>query len=263
MSSSTQSAAQEPKGCLFGFLSLLGLGSTRTQSTVDNTLEAGGVAPPLEAAPEYPYVLRHDFVSNAELSFYRVLRTVVDEETTILLKVGLADLFFVPSSDRSDYRVFMNRIDRKHVDFVLCDAASLTPRVAIELDDRSHARPDRQVRDELVNEVFAAAGLPLLRIPVQTGYARTELAARLRFHVKTINASDSPAAVAQPVNQPSSSAPRPESASVSGTAPTCPHCGREMILRTARSGPNQGKPFWGCPNYPRCKTMLAVATNGS
>lgn len=35
--------------------------------------------------------------------------------------------------------------------------------------------------------------------------------------------------------------------------PGCPLCGREMVRRIARKGPNAGEQFWGCPKYPECK----------
>jgi restriction system protein len=35
--------------------------------------------------------------------------------------------------------------------------------------------------------------------------------------------------------------------------PACPLCGKPMRQRTARQGPNAGKPFWGCAGYPDCK----------
>ena len=35
--------------------------------------------------------------------------------------------------------------------------------------------------------------------------------------------------------------------------PDCPKCGRPLALRTARSGKNEGKQFWGCTGYPDCK----------
>ncbi len=40
---------------------------------------------------------------------------------------------------------------------------------------------------------------------------------------------------------------------------SCPKCGKSMLLRTARSGANQGKQFWGCSGYPKCKTVRQVA----
>lgn len=34
--------------------------------------------------------------------------------------------------------------------------------------------------------------------------------------------------------------------------PSCPKCGKPMILKTARRGQNAGNKFWGCQDYPRC-----------
>ena len=63
-----------------------------------------------------------------------------------------------------------NRILAKTVDFIICSAATLSPRLVIELDDSSHQRPDRQERDKLVDVVLGSAGLPILYIPVQAHY---------------------------------------------------------------------------------------------
>jgi len=38
----------------------------------------------------------------------------------------------------------------------------------------------------------------------------------------------------------------------------CPKCEREMILRTAKGGPNPGSRFWGCSGYPACRFVLPV-----
>jgi four helix bundle suffix protein len=35
--------------------------------------------------------------------------------------------------------------------------------------------------------------------------------------------------------------------------PACPLCGKPTVLRTARSGKNAGRQFWGCSAYPECK----------
>ena len=35
-------------------------------------------------------------------------------------------------------------------------------------------------------------------------------------------------------------------------APACPKCGKPMRRRVAKSGPNQGRPFWGCSAWPDC-----------
>ena len=35
--------------------------------------------------------------------------------------------------------------------------------------------------------------------------------------------------------------------------PTCPKCDSDMVLRTARKGPNAGSQFWGCSRFPSCR----------
>jgi len=43
-------------------------------------------------------------------------------------------------------------------------------------------------------------------------------------------------------------------------APSCPKCGKPMRQRTARTGPNTGKSFWGCTSYPECKGIKSIDT---
>ncbi len=38
--------------------------------------------------------------------------------------------------------------------------------------------------------------------------------------------------------------------------PPCPQCGKPMALRTAKTGKNEGKQFWGCTGYPDCKGVV-------
>lgn len=37
------------------------------------------------------------------------------------------------------------------------------------------------------------------------------------------------------------------------TTPTCPSCGNKMVSRKPKAG---GRPFWGCLNFPECRTIL-------
>ncbi len=202
---------------------------------------------PATGAPAYPFHLRDDFLSPAELSFFQVLRSVTGEQVIPCAKVSLGDLFFTQTGDPRKNRAMANRIDRKHVDFLLCEARTMRPMLGIELDDRSHERPDRKARDELVDGVFVAAGLPLLRVPVRQGYAPDELVALIQpFSGVPEPAAPEPAPEAQAPTSPA-------------TDPACPKCGGVMALRTAKSGPNAGGQFWGCTNFPRCRTTLPVA----
>lgn len=43
------------------------------------------------------------------------------------------------------------------------------------------------------------------------------------------------------------------------TAPKCPRCGARMVLRKVRRGAQEGKTFWGCRNYPKCRAIQEVS----
>ncbi len=60
-----------------------------------------------------------------------------------------------------------NKISQKHVDFLICRHDDWMPILGIELDDDSHKKTARKLRDMLVNELFASKGIPLLRIHVR------------------------------------------------------------------------------------------------
>jgi len=40
--------------------------------------------------------------------------------------------------------------------------------------------------------------------------------------------------------------------------PNCPLCGKPGVLRTAKSGKNAGRQFWGCSDYPNCKGVVKL-----
>jgi len=145
--------ANQNPGCLGSILRLFGIGAEVPRS--DTSL---------------PYRQRDDFLSPAELSFYRALSAAVGNRAHICPKVNLADIFFVVKPNENQGA--RGRISQKHVDFLLCDSQSMKPLVGIELDDSSHARADRQERDALVDAVFAVAALPLVRIPALGATAR-------------------------------------------------------------------------------------------
>lgn len=193
-----------------------------------------------------PFKLRDDFLSNAEISFCQVLRSVVWDRAVVCPKVNLGDMFFVTTGDHRKNRALANRVDRKHADFLLCEPNTMRPVLGIELDARSHDREDRQAREQLVEAVFNAAGLPLLRFALKSVYAPTEIESQVMRHVLDTRLRQrtrrSPPAV------PVSATP--------DSAPACPKCGSKMILHTAKSGANAGGQFWDCSNFPRCRSVL-------
>lgn len=150
-------------GCLGIFINLLGLGPKKSA--------AGAVAAKKEIT--YPYGMRDEFLSPAEISFFHVLKGVIQPEHYLITKVRLSDLFYVKQPNVN--QAARNRTDSKHVDFVVCDIGSMQPLLAIELDDASHKRKDSQESDDFKNRAFAAAGLPLLRVTAARAYAPQEI----------------------------------------------------------------------------------------
>ena len=121
-----------------------------------------------------PYEKRARLVTKAELRFYKSLDKAVQDDWAIFAMVRIADILRVPQ-DVPKRKNWVNKILAKHIDFVLVDPASLEPQVAIELDDRSHERKDRQERDEFVDHAFESAGMPLIRFPVRASYHAREI----------------------------------------------------------------------------------------
>ena len=231
---------QERRGCLLWFTRLFG-GSRRGSTTATRDGAPGATS----SGPTHTYALRDDFLSPAEASFFHILRRSAPNGTVVFPKVRLADLIYAPQQE--ERHTAWQRINRKHVDFVLCDDTTLRPLAAIELDDRSHRRPDRLERDAFVDRVFADAGLPLVHLQVRRSYDPRDLAETLSDVLARRDATGlpSPPAVARPA----------PAAGASGS-PTCERCGGQMQLRTAKQGQHAGERFWGCTNYPRCRHTL-------
>lgn len=117
---------------------------------------------------KYPYGKRDAFMSPAEISFFHVLKSILPAEYHLTVKVRIADLVYVKRPHENQGA--RNRIDRKHVDFVICELKTMDPKLVVELDDKSHQRKDRADRDAFVDEVFRTAGIPIVHIPAARGY---------------------------------------------------------------------------------------------
>jgi hypothetical protein len=239
----TDTTNQNP-GCIAGFLRFFGVGKAEKSTAKIERPTISVMPTPVEHQPP-PFRLRDDFLSRAEISFYQVLLHVVDPQATICPKVRLSDIFYV--SRPNENMSFLNKIHQKHVDFLLCNPDSMQPILGVELDDSSHKQAKQQERDELVDHVFASAGLPILHITAKAGYNAQELTVALAPYVR-LNAAQPVSH--QPVPVPKSAAP--------AAAPLCPKCGIPMVVRTVSKGEKLGKQFYGCRNYPNCRQMLPI-----
>lgn len=111
----------------------------------------------------YGYKRKEFFMTRAEHELYDTLIQIVGNEYYIFPQVHLSTIVdnkVVGQNWRSAFR----HINQKSVDFVLCDKAYISPKLVIELDDRTHQHEDRITRDKEVERILSEAKLPLLRL---------------------------------------------------------------------------------------------------
>ncbi len=116
----------------------------------------------------YPYRLTRSLLTPSEKAFYAALLLAAGRRYVIFAKVRFADL--CQDLDRWTDTTAFNQVSSKHVDFVLCDATTFRPVLAVELDDRSHLRANRRDRDALKDRVFRTMGLGVYRQWVRRSY---------------------------------------------------------------------------------------------
>ena len=117
---------------------------------------------------------RKSVLSGSEVRFHDTLKAAVGDEFMILLKVGMRDLSEM--TKRAVERKLLDRVGTMIVDFVLCDPKTTTPIVAVELDDVTTYGRERAERDRVVDAVFAAMGVALIRARVQPTYDAAAIA---------------------------------------------------------------------------------------
>jgi len=120
------------------------------------------------------YTKKKFLFSPAEYSFYKVLVLAVGTQYTIQSHVRIADFVSVEKGS-AKWQSKVNRITRKHFDFLLCDPTTMIPQFAIELDDKSHSAQDRQERDNFVNALCTHIRFPLLHVQAARNYSPTDL----------------------------------------------------------------------------------------
>ena len=116
----------------------------------------------------YPYKLTQSLLTASEKAFYVALMLAAGRRYVVFPKVRLADL--CQDLDRWAGTGAFDLVSSKRVDFVLCDAKTFRPVLAVELDDRSHVRGSRRDRDALVDDIFRTMGLGVYRQWIRRSY---------------------------------------------------------------------------------------------
>lgn len=185
-----------------------------------------------------PYRLRETFLSTPELALLRVLQTMVRGHYVVCPKVALNDIFYIVRPNENVH--FFNKIFRKHVDFLLCEPDTLKPAIGIELV-KPVTRNETRETDQFMQDLFLSAGLPLVHVPSSDRYSESDLVELIQLSVvrvketKTLRAS-----------------------TTTDSVPMCPVCGRMMVLRIHRNGPDKGKKYYGCIDSPACSGVVEI-----
>ena len=142
---------------------------------------------------KYDYKRRNWFLTKAEHDFYDALVQAVGQDYIIFAQVHLPTLLDEKVVGQN-WKAAFRHVSQKSVDFVLCDKAYISPKLAIELDDKSHDRPDRQDRDIEVERILKSAGMPLLRIQNHGTFNPQDIAQKIRT---ALNLSDTSPSLSQ------------------------------------------------------------------
>lgn len=139
------------------------------------------------ARPTYQYAKKKFLLTRAEHECYDALKTAVGTEYHIFPQVHLT-AFVDNKVVGQNWKAAFRHINQKSVDFLLCDKANIGPVLAIELDDRTHERPDRIERDTEVERILHEAEVPLLRIRNNSGFNSVDLANQVRACLEQVKA---------------------------------------------------------------------------
>ncbi len=119
----------------------------------------------IKLAPPGEYISYQFLLSANECCLFHKLQQAIDQKSMFIsCQVRMIDI--IKPDPRLTSRAFFQArasIFQKHLDFVICRTDNSRIICAIELDDASHQRPERQKSDQLKNKAFKQAQIPLIR----------------------------------------------------------------------------------------------------
>jgi len=258
-------------GWSVGFLVLVCIAILLLRAFVEKTL----APPPKQLEFEKTPLL----FSPAERSFYGVLEQAIGSEYRIMAKVRLGDVIQPKKGmEKSPYFTAMNKINKKHLDFVVCRKSDFVTVGAVELDDKSHQRQDRWERDNFVDQALGSAGVPIIHFSARMSYSvqdvRTNIANALMLSLASNKAetnAHNPKAETQALAAEDEfrlSSEEKSTQEQKGQGPEqkskkaheeCPNCGEKMVIKRSLMGPHAGKYFWVCTQFSKCRSIKPVA----
>lgn len=159
--------------------------------------------------------LSDELLDETHRLLYRSLMGVLGQQYYLAMNLPLSDI--VKTRDP----LVRNKIGSFRIGCLVCNKETFHPITGIYLDKAGLLESEES---ELIQDIFAKADIPLIRLPKDERYSPADLKQKLAEVLDEV-------------------------ADHKG----CPKCGEEMALRLVTKGKNAGNTFWVCKNYPECK----------
>ncbi|WP_278182442.1 DUF2726 domain-containing protein [Vibrio misgurnus] len=176
---------------------------------------------------EYAYKKKGPLLNMQEGALYNALVSAVGEHGVVLAKVNMANVITPHNiASKKHWFIAYHKISKNYFDFLVCDARTLEPRVAIELDDGKQLQKGKVEREKLLLHVCKSANIPLIGTNIRMSYQVSKLRRLLAAHIDLIQAD-------QEVR-------------------FCKRCGSPMVIKVATQGEYRGRRFFTCSRQPHC-----------
>lgn len=106
---------------------------------------------------KFLYDPRKSLISKTEQAFFDALKANIPENYHVFPQINLAA--FICKTDKSLYQ---NELFR-NVDFLITNN-DYAPKIAVEINDKSHTDKKRRERDERVQKILEEAGIPIIKL---------------------------------------------------------------------------------------------------
>ena len=109
------------------------------------------------------FEIRERFLSDDELRCYRVLSEAVASGTIVCPKPRVLETLRVLNAH--EHLEDALRVDRKHIDFLLCSDSSGHPLCAVQIDWWNEERQEVRPREQILAQAFERANFPVMYVP--------------------------------------------------------------------------------------------------
>ena len=160
------------------------------------------------------YVTKDSIMSECEKEYFAIFRELLPDGYLVQPQINLASVI-----DKETQSAYRNELFR-NIDFGVFDS-DYNLKLLIEINDNTHNKTDRIIRDMRVNEICKSAGVPLVEFWVKDGIEKDKIGEVLSKYIFDNKKEE---------------------------ILTCAYCGAKLVLRNGKNGE-----FYGCSNYPKCK----------